>query len=267
MKTILCPVDFTPRSDRLLQYIGKLANERRCKVYLVSTQVSEKREFALAGTHNHGYGRLDKMHDYLSGIQQVPCGIIQESLSGNLYKKLGAIADHYDLMSIAMTSPDEKTKVKDIDIQKIINETLVPILTIPDRFQYHKIKRLLYAYDYKHEPEPPLMQLHWLSDWFEADVLFITLYPGDTSMKEEEKLNSIHHAIKNSWNGQNQINFETIVYPNMPKGLEHYLKLSDENDLLVLSINHQNILERVWHKSVVKGVIQYSNHPYLIIHK
>jgi hypothetical protein len=54
----------------------------------------------------------------------------------------------------------------------------------------------------------------------------------------------------------------------MPKGLEHHLKLSDENDLLVLSINHQNILERVWHKRIVKGVLlHYSGYPILIIHK
>lgn len=269
MKTILCTVDLTPRSDRLLQYIGSLANDRKGKVYLISTQMVAKKTLTLAGERNdENDGRLERMHDYLNGVQRVPCGIVHDSLAGNFYKKLGEVADHYDLLAMSVTSAvDGKNKISEADFQKIINETLVPILVIPDRFPYRKIKRLVYAYDYKHEPEPPLMQLHWLSDWFESEVLFITLFPGDTSVMEQNKLNSIQNAIRNSWKGKNSIQFETIMYPNIPAGLERYLQRSDVNDLLVLSINRQNILERVWHRSIVKGILHYASHPYLIIHK
>jgi len=264
MRTILCPVDYSLRSDRLLQYIGGLGNDRKCKVYLISTQVVAKKELTWVGTKGTEYGRIDKMHDYVSGIHRIPCGIVHETLAGNFYKKLGEVADRYDIMATALSIDEKKAN---LDLQKLINETLVPILAIPDHFQYQKIKRLLYAYDYKHEPEPPMIQLHWLAEWFDAEVLFITLFPGDTSAREQDKLTMIQQAIRNSWKGRTSINFETIMYPNVPKGLEHYLALSQANDLLVLSINHQNILERVWHKSVVRGVLHYSKHPYLIIHQ
>ncbi len=267
MKTILCPVDFTSLSDRLLQYTANLAKDGNCKIYLVSTQAAKKKEFAHAGSNRESASRLDEMHDYVSGIQHVPCGVVEETLSGNLYKKLGTLADRYDIMAMMIkTTPNERS-AKDLDLHKIIHETLAPILVIPDRFTYKKINRLLYAYDYKHESEPPLMQLHWLADWFDAAIVIITLLPGDTSIKVEDKLKSIQQAIKNSWKCTNPITFETIVYPDVPTGLEHYLGLSGVNDLLVLSINHQNMLERFWHKSVVKGVLKYSKHPYLIIHK
>lgn len=268
MKTILCPVDFSPRCDRLLQYIGELAHDRNGKVFLISTQTAAKKELVMTGAPS-GYSRIDKMHDYLSGIQRVPCGIIQETLTGSsASKKLGAFADNYDIMAVSMpSSVDANENDKGLELQKIINDTLAPILVVPDRFPYRKIKRMLYAYDYKHEPDVPLMPLHWLSDWFDAEVLFITLFPGETSIKEQEKLLIMQDRIKNSWKGNRPISFRTVMYPNVPKGLEHYLELSEENDLLVLSVNHQNIFERVWHKSVIKGVIHISRHPYLIIHR
>lgn len=268
MKTILCPLDLSPRSDRLLQYVGLLANDRKCKVHLIAVQSAKRKELSHAGVSRQEYGRLDKMHDYLSGIQRVPCGIIQEALTGNFYKRLGTIADTYDIMATAIPSArDEKVREGEIELQKIVYDTLAPVLVIPDRFIYKKVNRLLYAFDYKHEQEPPIMQLHWLSDWFEAEVLFISLSPGDTSLKEENKLSAIQNSIKNSWKGQRGLKFQTIVYPNVPKGLEHYLQLSELNDLLVLSVNHQNILERIWHKSIIKGVLQDAQHPYLVLHK
>ncbi len=265
MKTILCPVDFTSQSERLLNYVANLCKDRNCKLYLVSMKAAHRKEKMLAGAHD-GNSKSDKLHDYFSAIIDLQFSVVDESLSGNLYKKLGNLADSYDIMAMMVSSATNETG-KDINLKKIIQDTLAPILIIPDRFSYHPIKRLLYAYDYKHEKEPPLMQLNWLAEWFNAEVVFVTLLPGDSSIKEENVLHAIRSGIQNSWIGVHPISFETVVYPNLPKGFEYYLGLSDANDLLLLSINHQNILERIWHKRVVKGVLQYSQHPYLIIHE
>lgn len=265
MKTILCPVDFTPRSDKLINYVASLAKDRNCKIYLVATKETHQKAAVLAGSPTSN-SRLDALHDHFSRVIGIPCGIVDESLSGNLYKKLGSLADSYDIMAMMVSSTSHESE-KDINLKKIIQDALAPILIIPDQFSYQPIKRLLYAYDYKHDKEPPLMQLNWLAEWFNARMVFVTLLPGDTSIQEENVLHAIRSGIQQSWVGTHPISFETIVYPNLPKGFEYYLGLSDANDLLLLSINHQNILERIWHKRVVKGVLQYSQHPYLIIHE
>jgi hypothetical protein len=266
MKTILCPIDFTPKSERLLKYVSSLAKDRNCKIYLISTQPVYKKELVVAGI-NKERSRLDEIQDYLIETQGIPCGIVDEPITGNLSKKLGNVADHYDIMTIMIHVSPSNEKPSDINLKKMIQDALAPMMVIPDRFTYQPIKRLLYAYDHKHEEEPPLMELKWLSEWFDTELVFVTLLPGDTSIKEENKLDSIRMAIKNSWHGSNPISFETIVYPNLPRGFENFLGLSNLNDLLVLSINHQNIMERIWQKRVVKGVFQYSQHPYLIIHE
>ncbi len=269
MKTILCPIDSTPVSYRLVQYTGSLARDTQSKVFLLSTD-AKKRSLVAAGSNRDrsNAGRLDELHDYLSGIKHVPCGIEQESLAGSPYKKLGAVADHYDLMTLSVFQNESHELISQgMDLVKILQETLAPILLVPDHFQYQKVQRLLYAYDEKHEPKPPLAELHWLADWFGAEVRFISILQSDTSIHEEDRINSLHNMIANSWKGKNRISFETIVHSNVPRCLAHYLDLWMRNDLLVLSINHHNMLERLWHKSVVKGLLNNSLHPYLIIHR
>jgi hypothetical protein len=272
MKTILCPIDRSPHSDRLIYYVGDLAKDTQSKIYLINVQTSARKKLELAHINTSDkkveHEQLYELHDYLNSVKHIPCSIENESVSEKNYKKLGTIADQYDLMAMVITATREnKSMNKAVSLTKIIQETLVPLLLIPDQFKYKKIKRLLYAYDYKHEPEPPLVQLHWLADWFEAEVRFISVLPSDITTMEQDKLTSIHKSIGNSWKGNHKISFETIIYPDVPKCLEQYLSLREMNDLLVLSVNHRNMLERVWHKSVVKGLLEYSKHPYLIIHK
>jgi hypothetical protein len=263
MKTILCPVNFSPQSERLLKYVADLARDRNGKVYLISSRSSKEKVVAMSGTLQED-NRLDEWSSQLNEIHRVASGIVHGDLEGNIYKKLSNVADRYDIMVIMINSSDKKSH--ELNVKKIIQDALAPLLVIPDRFTYQPIKRLLYAYDYKHEEEPPLMQLNWLSDWFNAPMVFVTLMPGDTSIHEERKLNSIQTAIKNSWKDKHSISFETILYSTMSRGFENYVGLSEMSDLLVLSINHQNMLERIWHKRVVKGVFQYTQRPYLILH-
>jgi Universal stress protein family len=264
MKTILCPVDSSPVSYRLVQYIGDLAKDLQAKVFLIASQTTKNKSFAYAGSQDSSdHTHIDELHDYLSGIKHIRGGIEQERIEGNAYKKLGEIADRYDLLIMA----SDPTNKDGLDLTKTISETLVPLMVIPDKFLYKKCHRLLYAFDYQNEPEPPLMQLHWLADWFEADVRFLTVLPKHTKEEENEGLAEVQKRINHAWNGKRQISFDTVVYPDVPRGLENYVGIRERNDLLVLSVNHHNVLERIWHKSVVKELLHYTKHPYLIIHK
>jgi nucleotide-binding universal stress UspA family protein len=264
MKTILCPVDSSPSSYRLVQYVGDLAKDLQAKVFLVAAQPTKRKALALAGLQDKSdHTHIDELHDYLSGIRHIPGGVEQEGLEGKTYKKLGEMADRYDLL-VMTNDPSNK---HGLDLTKTITATLVPLMVIPSEFRYRKNQRLLYAYDYQNEPEPPLVQLHWLADWFEADVRFLTVLPRHSKEEENEGLIAVQKRIANSWKGKRQVSFETTVYPDVPRGLENYVSLREQSDLLVLSVNHHNVLERIWHKSVVKELLHYTRHPYLIIHK
>jgi len=266
MKKILCPIDSTQASDRLVRYVSNIAKDTESKIYLLALEASKK-ERVMAGAFENKSSRLDELHDYVNSVMQVPCGIDEEQV-GHSYKKLGLIADHYDIMAMSITSSKpNKIMATGYDLIKVIQDTLAPLLIIPDHFVYTQIGRLLYAYDYKHEPEPPLLQLTWLSEWFGVDVKFVTVLPSNISKAEEARIIDLQNKVKASWTSKRAIDFEANICSDVSKCLEKYLNIRLSNDLLILSVNHQNLLERIWHKSVVKGLLHNAMHPYLIVHK
>ena len=270
MKTILFPIRSASKTNELLKYVGSLAQDAHAKVSLISMETSKQKVMAISGTHfstevSHS-PHLNDTYDYLCRIAHVPSDIVEENINlGDTYKKLGAIADRHDVMIVPLAS-DYHAHSGQFDLTKAINETNVPLLLIPDEFKYKKIKCLIYAYDFKHEPDPPLSKLSQVASWFGAEVRFISIFSKDALTKERDKVHELHIQLLNAWKGGNKISFDTIVYPHVPKFEEHYLGQPEQGDLQVLSVSSQSFLDRLLRRGLMEG-IQHSKSPYLVIHK
>lgn len=271
MKTILCPVDFSPYSDGVSRYASQLARDVNAKVVLIAASPVRGKVPAGDWTEDRGEAdnRLDELRDQVKATYRIPCGKEDDVIINNIYKRLGLVADNYDLTVVGMKWGKDRVRRNgaELNLVKMIQESLAPLVIIPERTTYKKINRILYAYDYRHEPEPPLLQLNWLSAWLGAKVKFVSIIQTNTSVSEHEKINSMHREIAGQWRSKTMIEFETIVSDDAPRALEHYLDMRRGNDLLVLSVNHRNILERAWHKSVVKHLLKTAQYPFLILHK
>lgn len=270
MKNILFPIRLAYKTNELLKYVGSLATDTHAKVSLVSMEASKQKVMAISGTHfssEDGHSsQLNDTYDYLSRIAHVPSDIVEENINqGDTYKKLGVIADRHDMMIVPLVSDEHSHSIK-FDLTKTINETKVPLLLLPEEFKYKKIKCLIYAYDFKHETDPPLTKLSQLASWFGTEVRFISVFSKDSLTKERDRVNELHIQLLKAWKGGNKISFDTIVYPLVPKFEEHYLGQPEQGDLQVLSVSSQNFIDKLLRRGVVEG-IQYSKNPYLIIHK
>jgi hypothetical protein len=271
MKKILCPVDSSMSSERVARYAAQLARDTESKVVLVATHQG-KLATAMGGDDEDkgdAIELLGGMHDLLKMDYGIFCDIENQSISGNLPKKLGSLADHFDLTVLG--APKEKTKKEfenfaGIDLVKTIQASLAPLLIVPENFSYEKINRLTYAYDYTHEPQPPLAQLLWLASWFRADVRFVSIL-HDSTRNEERKFEELQSKIVRDWKPKTKISFESVAYKDVAECLDHYIGLWTENNLLLLSVNHRSIVEKIWHKSVVKELLRCAKRPYLILHK
>lgn len=268
MKTLLCPIDFSPASRWCIKYAAQLAHDRDAKIVLVvSHPVFEK---VPAGDWNQqelAFSTLEDWHDWVIHELQVRCETRKEII--NNYRQLSMLSDQFDLMVLGLTK-GKRGSILDysgFDLLKVIRETLAPIVIVPENYEYRKIKRLLYAYDYHNDTNPPMQQIKWLSDWFGAEIVFISILPGDLPRKEEDKLNITADRINAQWAANKKIKFESIVYHDVSRCLEHYLSLWEENDLLVLSINHTTMLEKIWHKSVIRQLLKCGEHPYTVLHR
>lgn len=271
MKKILCPVDFSMASEKVARYAAQLARDVKSKVILIATH--EGKLATAIGDEGEDKGdtieMLGEMHDLLKLDYSISCGVEEEIISGNVSKRLGVVADHYDLTVLGSPQSNGKNDFQNfagLDLIKVIQASLAPLLIVPENFKYEKIKRLTYAYDYTHESQPPIGQLLWLATWFGAEVRFVSIL-SDSSRNEEKKFESMHGKIVSQWKPEVKISFESVAYKDVAECLDHYIGLWSENNLLMLSVNHQSILEKLWHKSVVKELLRFAKRPYLILHK
>ncbi len=269
MKKILCPVDFSISSERVARYAAQLARDTKSKLVLMA--IHESKMAVSVGDEREDKGdaveMLGEMHDLLKSDYNILCGVAEEILTQTNVKKLSTIADNYDLTILG--APQDKKEFQNFagfDLIKVIQNYQAPLFLVPENFEYGKLKRLTYAYDYSQVPQPPLAQLYNLAKWFGADVRFVSILPN-SSRSEELKFDSIQSKIANEWKADVKISFESIAYKNIAECLEHYISLWRENNLLVLSVNHQSILERILHKSVIKELLRCSSRPYVILHK
>jgi hypothetical protein len=265
MKTILCPIDNTAASDHLSKFAAQMAHDNQSKLVLVATHMQSKVPATSGGyEREYGFDRLGELHDLLKDTYHIPCGIDEQEVTGSIYKRLSSVADQYDLMMMTMKPGTPK---KTFDLNKLLQETLIPVYVVPERFGYNKINRVLYLYEHKFEPEPPIMTINWLAEWFDASVKFISFQQSNSSYKEKDKLTHQQQYIEHLWQSTRELDFETIVHDDVPRFLEHYVDYWSKNDLLVISINHQKFFEKLWHKGIVKRLLKYASNPFMVIHK
>lgn len=271
MKKILCPVDFSMSSERIARYAAQLARDTTSKVILIGTH--EGKLATAIGGEGEDTGdaieMLGEMHDLLKSDYNISCGMENEILSGNISKTLSSVTDHYDLTVLASPKENGEKEFQNfagIDLIKVIQSSLAPLLFIPEHFKYEKIKRLTYAYDYAHEPQPPINQLLSFGEWFGAEVRLVSILHNSTR-NEERKFEDLQRKIASQWKSAVKVSFEGVPYHNVAECLDHYIGLWSENNLLMLSVNHQNLLGKLLHKSVVKELLRSAKRPYMILHK
>lgn len=271
MKKILCPIDFSAASERVARYAAQLARDTKSKVMLIGTH--EGKLAVAVGGEGEDKGdaieMLGEIHDLLKLDYNISCGVEEGLIAGNVSKKLPTVTDHYDLTVLGAPQENSKSEFQNfagVDLIQVIQKSLAPLLIVPENFKYEKIKRLTYAYDYRHELQPPLAQLYWLAGWFGVELRFVSILQ-DSSRKEEAKFELLENKIISGKKPGIKISFESVAYKDVAECLDHYIGLWPENNLLVLSVNHQSILERLWHKSIVKELLRCAKRPYLILHK
>jgi hypothetical protein len=272
MKKIICIVDFSGISDNAVQYAAQLAKDTSSKLVLLWLQNKKQLQKVgvLAGEDegesSHSQ-RLAEVCDMLQSVWSVRCDFIELP---DLEESASDVLDSdVQLVIMGIESPAYYTPYKaftGIDF-KMIRHTNVPILLVPENFRYHKLSRILYAFDYVHDDCPPLDQLARLTAWLQTDVRVLAVTQKKFSPEEEEIIDNRNSEILAKWKGGRTISFDSIYYHDVAECLEHYLELWRSDDIIVFSVGRPSFTQRLFHKSVVQQMTLCSEYPILILHK
>lgn len=268
MKKIICLIDYTNASDNALQYASRLAHDSSTKLVLATLHKHHAHSiFALAGDEEAPYSsRLSEMCDRTRAVWKVPCEYYE---SIDLENEFDLMKADVRMVVMGIQSSNRTTPYllsSAIDF-KMIRETHIPILMIPDNVEYHKPNRMLYAYDYANVPSPPIEQLKNIVEWLKTDLRFLSVVEKGYSPEIEQMLDDRNAEIMSQWKSKQVLSFDYIYYSDVKKCIDNYLTLWKSDDIVIFSIDHSSLIHRLLHKSVIREMTVCSRYPMLIIHK
>lgn len=269
MKSILCPVDATAGAYQTVRYAALLAKDRNARILLAPLQSEGVPVLAGSGTEegteDNGQ-HLAELRDLVNSVYKVRCTLSEKPIAPNRLAEITSATSDLELVVAGIPKPGTKRAIAHTEqLVELIRNTKLPLLAVPEKTEYKKVNRILYAFDHHHESDVPLSKLSMLAESFGAEVRFLSILPEDISSTEEEKINVIHNRIQNRWTGKLKVSFETITYSDVAKCLDHYLNVWRLNDLLVLSVNQEVKWSKIWHKSVVKELLKVASQPYMVL--
>lgn len=272
MNKIICLVDHTHKSENAVQYATHLALDTSSKLILVSLQREQKvkKLMVMAGTNDYASPpNLSVMCDQLRSVWKVRCDYSEVS-SFNVEELMRQVPDLQLIIvgieHAAKLNPFKAEGLSGIDF-KMIRKSAVPILLVPEHFQYHRVARILYGYDYTQDATVPLDQLQHITEWLRSDILFLTVAQHKYSAKEESKIEERIAKIVSQWKGKRSISSNYIYYDDVAKCLDHYMELWKRDDILVFSVSRTPLVKRLFHKSIIKQITLCCDYPVMIIHR
>ena len=263
MKPIVCPIDFSNTSDNALNYAAQFAV--RVDSYVILAHVLHVPAVDVYSPANVLSSMMDTQRETTEKRLANLCEELQSEHKckfnyrvefGFAADVIAEIAEKEGAMMICMGTNGRSAVISRF-LGSVSYETSkrshCPVLVIPEKAEYRRIKKITVAYDHKDKIQEELSELHALFGHYAYDTDVITVSANGSG--------SYKCSIKNEEGGFRTLEIEDS---SAASGICHYLKNS-VTGLLVLKRHQRNFIENLLHKSTIKQVIGDSNTPMLIL--
>ncbi len=271
MKKILCPTDFSDTAQGAVAYASKLAQKAGAHLTLFNVQslVDRTPEEALLGEQMNAqlaYDRLEELCREISRVFKISCnGDVSTSIAG-LSPVIENEAKGHDLIVMGTNGPDDFFQfVLGSNTYRLAKKTALPVLVIPVGCGYSDIRHTAFAFDYWRSNTLPMEQLVKVIQPLKSDLTVLEVMEQSYSRRAEEEILEDQGLLRDVYGGEIVMRFETLYTEDIPNALDDYVKKHDV-DLLALCSQHQNLIDRLFHKSVIKEMSRIATYPLLIIH-
>jgi len=271
MKRILCPTDFSEEASNAVEYAAKLAQKMNAGITLIhirtlsdltpEEQILYKKDLDVQRYKD----RLEELSEMVSKTFKVPCGFVVETSIFSLSEVIGSNALGYNLIVMGTKGTSSIGQfLFGTNTYKVIRETNVPVLLVPEECHYKEIELILFAFDYWRTNQLPLSKLIELARTLHAEILILEVMEESRSQKVEKQLKEDQEQIKQLYADENvSIRFDTIHTSDLPSSINNYM-LRNEADLLALCAIRHSLIENIFHKSVIKEISGMATYPVFV---
>lgn len=275
MQRILCPIDFSNASLNALEFAARIGEKHKADLALLYIFTEEEHRVLLSSKQDVSFDdwRRETEENLQGLINEVKATSIKKGLrdcrymlkQGDLVKGIKeAVAEfgaHFIVMGTTGVSDVTEAYVGSNTVQ-VIQKTSCPVLCVPEKASYKKLKKVVYATDYQEEDRRAVAQLLDFVAPFEADVNILHVTHSnrlfDKAIYEDfrRELESYVHYDK--------LTFTVQVYEEeVNLGIDRYM-MEHGAELLVLLTQERNFFEKLFTSSLSRKMSYFVDYPLLI---
>jgi len=271
MKKILCPTDFSDTADNAVVYAAKLAQKTGAHLALFNVQSLADRtpEEAALGEQTNAqiaYDRLEELSQEVSRVFKISCnGNVTTTVAG-LSKIIESEASGHDLIVMGTNGPDDVFQFFfGSNSYRTAKNTSIPVLIVPSGYGYSDIRMTAFAFDYWRNNTLPMTQLVKVIKPLQSELTILEVMEESFSHRAEKEMLADQQMLRDVYGVDIKMEFQTLHTSNIPQALDDFMK-SSNIDMLALCTQHQSLIDRIFHKSVIKHLSKIATYPLLIIH-
>jgi len=258
MKNILVPVGTTESGINNLKYALNLASLNQGKVFLVSVYEDELKdianvnEFWIKEKHQ-------QLKDVINGVNSEGVEIIMQSIKGNPFEEIKKISkkENIDLIILSPQSIEIDDKVYlGETTSKIIKQTEIPLLIVPNGFLFRKFDSILFAFKSGHfKKENVLEPLKYMKNIFDSKINLLHVITPEAT-EESKTIDQDLLALKSSLTTtKNATTFQGV--------LEHFQ--SHNPDMLCVVRRKRGFFKKLWEKNIILKRDFHTSKPLLVL--
>jgi nucleotide-binding universal stress UspA family protein len=272
MKQILCPTDFSDAAHGAIAYAAKLAQATDSELTLLHVQsifdlapieIIRGNEMTAAVIPE----RLEAQRREVSKTFRISCYAEVKSSFSKLSSVIRDKGKDYDLIVMGSDGPDDLYQFfSGSNTYNASTKSDVPVLVIPTGHVYAEIKTIVYAFDYLRERSLPLTRLLPWMKALKCELTILQVMEEAYSKEAEDDLKELQFIIRKMGADDLNCRYETIRSSDIALGINSYI-LKNQPDALALCSIHRNLVERIFHKSIIKKISAVCSYPVFVFHR
>jgi len=270
MKKILCPTDFSDTAHNAIAYAAKFAQATGSELTLFHVQSLFElipAEIITGKTLLTVSKELEAQSDEVSKTFKIPCDAIVEPSFRRLSTVIHDRAEEYDLIIMGSNGPDDLNQFFfGSNTYNAAIGTRTPLLLIPKDYVYSEITKIVYAFDYLRKRELPLNRLIAFASLLKCQITVLQVMEEAHSEAADEELKELQTIIRNFYADDVQLKYDAVRSADIAQSINSYIFKEQPDAVAVCSV-HMNLIQRLFHKSVIKNLAATSNCPVFIFHE
>ena len=272
MIRILVPTDFSATAERAFRFAAQLASKTTGTIILFHVNEKEEVPYFDSAEKKQEYvaqiesKKLRKLQRLKKKVVSPYMNVIVSTIVSPppVVKNVLAFAKQNKVELIVMgtqgASGLEKTIIGST-ASRIVENSEIPVLIIPEQYDWKDPKEIVFATNYHCEDRPALSFTLAVAKVFNADVT--VLHVNDDGKENEHCFSNYAYFLQRTFNDA-KIKFKELKNPHVKVALEH-LYDTIPFDIMVMVRRDKKFLEKVFLKSFTKNMACTTKLPLLVV--